>query len=97
MTDNTIHDHADPLFTEERVDEAFRDGAAAMREMLARFVEQMGDTATASSIRLNWHPGFGTDPGQVSGELPISAWGMTQEMHDRALERVNAAIAKARP
>ena len=93
MFDDTIYDYADPMFHESRVDEAFRDGAASMREMLARFVEQSGDTATAASIRLNWHPGFGTDPGQVVGDLPISAWGMTQEMLERGRLRTEAAIA----
>lgn len=48
---------------------AFRSGAAACREMLARFVEQGGDTATAASIRANWHPDWGDDPG-CPDELP---------------------------
>ena len=50
--------------TEERAEEAFMAGAQAMREMLARFVEQGGDSATAQSIRANWNPEWGKDPGQ---------------------------------
>lgn len=42
----------------------FARGAQACREMMARFVEQGGDTSTATSIRANWHPGWGADPGQ---------------------------------
>jgi hypothetical protein len=47
-------------------------GARACREMMARFVEQGGNTATAASIRANWHPAWGTDPGTVDdvAELP---------------------------
>jgi hypothetical protein len=41
----------------------FARGAQACREMMARFVEQGGDTNTAASIRANWHPGWGDDPG----------------------------------
>jgi hypothetical protein len=41
----------------------FREGAQAMREMLARFVEQGGDATTATSLRLNWNPSWGADPG----------------------------------
>lgn len=53
--------------TEERAEDLFRAGAQAMREMLARFVEQGGDLATAVSIRANWHPGWGEDPGKPDG------------------------------
>lgn len=41
----------------------FRRGAQACREMLARFVEQGGDHRTAASIRANWSPTWGDDPG----------------------------------
>lgn len=41
----------------------FARGAQACREMMARFVEQGGDSVTAASIRANWHPGWGDDPG----------------------------------
>lgn len=51
-------------YTEERMQEAFVQGAQACREMTARFVEQGGDTSTAMSIRANWHPSWGVDPGK---------------------------------
>lgn len=51
-------------FTEDRMDDAFREGLQAMREMLARFVEQGGDATTAMSIRANWNPNWGKDPGR---------------------------------
>ena len=41
----------------------FRAGLLACREYMARFVEQGGDTSTAASIRANWWPSLGTDPG----------------------------------
>lgn len=41
----------------------FRAGLLACREYMARFVEQGGDTATAASIRANWWPSLGDDPG----------------------------------
>ena len=50
--------------TEDRAQEMFVLGAQQMREMLARFVEQGGDQQTAASIRANWHPGWGIDPGR---------------------------------
>lgn len=54
----------DGYVTEERAVELFVAGAQACREMLARFVEQGGDAAIAASIRANWHPGWGNDPGR---------------------------------
>jgi hypothetical protein len=54
----------DGFVTEDRAEEMFIAGAQAMREMLARFVEQGGDATTANSIRLNWHPAWGKDPGK---------------------------------
>lgn len=82
--------------TEERVEEAFRYGAQACREMMARFVEQGGDTTTAASIRANWHPGWGNDPGRLDGPIPLDAWGLTQELLDRGRERAVKAIEAAR-
>ena len=61
--------HSD-CFGEESVVDAFVAGAQAAREMLARFVEQGGDPRTAESIRANWHPAWGTDPGKLEGPLP---------------------------
>lgn len=50
--------------TEERAEEIFRAGLQAMREMLARFVERGGDPVIAQSMRLNWNPSWGPDPGR---------------------------------
>lgn len=41
----------------------FRAGLLAARETMARFVEQGGDAVTAASIRANWWPSLGPDPG----------------------------------
>lgn len=41
----------------------FRAGLLACREYMARFVEQGGDKVTAASIRANWWPRLGDDPG----------------------------------
>lgn len=41
----------------------FRAGLLACREYMARFVEQGGDATTAQSIRVNWWPILGDDPG----------------------------------
>lgn len=41
----------------------FRAGLLACREYMARFVEQGGDRVTAQSIRANWWPSLGDDPG----------------------------------
>jgi hypothetical protein len=41
----------------------FRAGLLACREYMARFVEQGGDATTAMSIRANWWPILGDDPG----------------------------------
>lgn len=60
-------DDGDPYegyVTESRAEELFIAGAQACREMMARFVEQGGDATTAASIRANWHPGWGKDPGR---------------------------------
>jgi hypothetical protein len=42
---------------------AFIRGAQVCREMMARFVEQGGEPLIAQSIRLNWRPSWGDDPG----------------------------------
>lgn len=59
--------------TEDRAEEMFVLGAQAAREMLARFVEQGGNPEIANSIRLNWHPGWGKDPGKLDA-VPNDAW-----------------------
>lgn len=48
----------------EREHAAFIAGAQACREMMARFVEQGGDPIIAVSIRANWNPTWGPDPGR---------------------------------
>jgi hypothetical protein len=54
----------DGYVTERRAEEMFVAGAQACREMMARFVEQGGDVVTATSIRANWNPNWGKDPGK---------------------------------
>lgn len=51
--------------------DGFMLGAQAMREMLARFVEQGGDPVIAQSMRLNWSPSWGNDPGPLPGNVTI--------------------------
>lgn len=65
----------DGYVTEDRAAELFIEGAQACREMLARFVEQGGDKTTAISIRANWVPSWGPDPGKLEGDIPASPWG----------------------
>jgi predicted nuclease with TOPRIM domain len=48
--------------------------AQVTREMLARFVEQGGDHVTAASIRANWVPSWGKDPGKWDGPIPDDIW-----------------------
>jgi hypothetical protein len=56
-------------FTDDRVEEiaaaCLRKGAQVCREMMARFVEQGGDKTTAASVRANWNPAWGEDPGKI--------------------------------
>lgn len=59
--------------TEERAEEMFREGLQAMREMLARFVEQGGNPEIAASLRANWNPSWGNDPGRPA-EVQRDAW-----------------------
>ena len=65
--DQDLHDG---FVTDERAEEMFIEGAQAMREMLARFVEQGGHPEIAQSIRLNWNPSWGKDPGQPEVVAP---------------------------
>ena len=64
----------DGYITDERAEEYMIGVAQVMREMLARFVEQGGDTITAASIRANWIPGWGDDPGRFEGDIPSDIW-----------------------
>lgn len=49
--------------TDERAEEYFVGGLVAMREMLAQFIE-VQDPTMAQSIRANWKPEWGKDPGK---------------------------------
>jgi hypothetical protein len=51
-------------YTEDRMEDAFRAGAQQMRELLARFVEHDGHADLANSLRANWIPNWGKDPGK---------------------------------
>lgn len=66
-------DAMDGYVTQECAEEKFRSGLQAMREMLARFVEQGGDSVTANSMRANWNPSWGPDPGRPT-EIAMNAW-----------------------
>jgi hypothetical protein len=72
-SDGIVDDH-EGYVTEGRAEEMFVEGAQAMRELLARFVEQGGHPEIANSIRLNWRPSWGKDPGALEA-IPDSAWG----------------------
>jgi hypothetical protein len=78
---------------EQRAEEMWREGAQAMREMLARFVEQGGHPAIARSIRLNWKPSWGADPGQPAG-IAHDAW-TAYEVKRVPSEDILLATAKA--
>jgi hypothetical protein len=64
------------LTTAERSeqDALFIRGAQACRELMARFVEGQGNATLAMSLRANWNPSWGTDPGRVD-----SASGSTEQ------------------
>lgn len=59
---------------DEQAHAGFVAGAQACREMLARFVEQGGDAVTAASLRANWAPSWGVDPGrpEVASAVPAA-------------------------
>lgn len=63
MADQSVKHAADRAILMLGKQRAFWQGAQACREMMARFVEQGGDLVTAQSIRLNWNPEWGKDPG----------------------------------
>ena len=68
----------------EQSDEAFANGAQACREMLARFIENAGDTITAASIRANWHPGWGADPGRPDDIAVVNKPKRLAELREKA-------------
>ena len=72
------NDDNDGYVTEDRAEELFIGGLQAMREMIARFVENGGDTPCkdlAQSIRANWNPSWGKDPGKPD-DIVRDAWGV---------------------
>lgn len=63
--------------------------------MLARFVEQGGDATTAASIRANWNPSWGPDPGRIDEgvAIPLSDdWSWVEAF--RLDEKRRARLAK---
>lgn len=78
---------------------AFRAGAQECREMMARFVEQGGGipirggphVLIAQSIRANWNPAWGPDPGPPRN-MRDHGW-LGPDLHDKA----EALIAGSRP
>jgi hypothetical protein len=76
MSGSGCDDGLDGYVTEERAEELFTAGLQAMREMLARFVEQGGgelEKKIAQSMRLNWNPSWGKDPGRPQ-EIAKDCW-----------------------
>ena len=67
-------DGMDGYVTEKRAEEFFIAGAQQMREMLARFVEQDGNPTLAMSLRANWIPNWGPDPGKPEN-IEEDLWG----------------------
>lgn len=59
--------------TEDRAQEMAITAAQVMREMLARFVE-VDNPVMAQSIRANWIPTWGADPGKLEGPIPSDIW-----------------------
>jgi hypothetical protein len=66
-------DDGDTGITEDRAQEMAINAAQVMREMLARFVEVDSPTI-AQSIRANWIPDWGADPGKWEGPIPTDIW-----------------------
>lgn len=64
----------DGYVTDNRAEDFFRAGAQQMREMLARFVEHDGNPILAQSLRANWVPNWGADPGKPE-TIEEDIWG----------------------
>lgn len=83
-----------------RAKSAFVTGAQEAREMLARFVEQ-GEgpirggphVLIAQSIRANWNPSWGPDPGPPRN-MRDHGW-LGPALHDKAAELVSASTPRA--
>lgn len=70
--DSGVHDDC---VTVDNAAKCFIGGLQAMREMLARFVEQGGteqEKNIAMSLRANWHPSWGPDPGKP--DVIVNNW-----------------------
>ncbi len=83
-------DGLDGYVAEEVAEGCFVRGLQAMREMQARFVEQGGDHTTAASIRANWNPSWGPDPGKLEGDIPTDAWSSPQAV-EKAMDHFHEA------
>jgi hypothetical protein len=82
---------------DELIKWAFRLGAQSCREMMARFVEGPGtetERNIACSIRANWHPGWGDDPGKPE-EIARNALGDTEERDARHARFAKRAVEHA--
>jgi hypothetical protein len=75
-------------------EQRFAVAQSAAHSVLARFVEQGGDATIAQSIRLNWCPSWGADPGRPDHVL-LNWTGLTQADLDRGRERATSALASA--
>lgn len=64
----------DGYVTDETAKECAVGAAQKMREMIARFVEADGNKTLAASIRANWIPSWGKDPGKWDGPIPADIW-----------------------
>jgi hypothetical protein len=76
---------------------AFVHGAQAFREMIARFIENGPPTepkALACSVRANWVPGWGVDPGPLKGSIPHSALGETPEFYERNFPSLTSQVGQ---
>lgn len=82
----------------------FRAGLLACREYMARFVESGGDKVTAQSIRANWWPSLGDDPGpprlfdfdELAEELPDGKGWLSKPISP-SIEALPRAYAFIRP
>ena len=72
----------DGYVAERFAEELFVAGARACREMMARFVEQGGDRNIAISIRANWNPSWGKDPGRPD-RVATGAWDDVEDFKEQ--------------
>ena len=72
----------------------FKRGAQATREMMARFVE-VTHPEIAASIRANWHPGWGEDPGRP--DAIVDTWEPVPCPEGEAAWAANLATERPEP